>query len=91
MNKMKRILFTTIKPFKIIQVLLLVAFSVTGLFAQSGNSFVGSNVFNGGVGLGTVIAVILSWSRNKSILWAIFHGILNWIYVIYFAITREKN
>ncbi|MBL0236615.1 MAG: hypothetical protein IPQ02_08415 [Saprospiraceae bacterium] len=72
-------------------ILLLIVVCSTGLFAQSGNSFVGSNVFTGGVGLGTVIAVILSWSRNQSILWAIFHGILNWIYVIYFAITREKN
>ncbi len=72
-------------------ILILVIISSTGLLAQSGDSFVGSNVFNGGVGLGTVIAVILSWSRNHSILWAIIHGILNWLYVIYFAITREKN
>lgn len=72
-------------------VLLLIIISSTGLLAQSETPFVGSNVFNGGVGLGTVIAVILSWSRNHSILWAIFHGILNWLYVIYFAITREKN
>lgn len=73
------------------QILLLIVVCSNGLFAQSSNSFVGSNVFTGGVGLGTVIAVILSWSRNQSILWAIFHGILNWIYVIYYAITREKN
>jgi hypothetical protein len=39
-------------------------------------------------GLGTAIAVVLSWSRNASILWCILHGILSWIYVIYFAITR---
>jgi hypothetical protein len=38
--------------------------------------------------LGTAIAVVLSWSRNASILWCILHGILSWIYVIYFAITR---
>ncbi|HVY75718.1 MAG TPA: hypothetical protein VG890_12850 [Puia sp.] len=36
-----------------------------------------------GVGLGTIIAVVVSWSRNKSILWAIVHGILGWFYVIY--------
>ena len=36
-----------------------------------------------GVGLGTIIAVVVSWSRNKSILWAIIHGILGWLYVIY--------
>jgi len=38
--------------------------------------------------LGTAIAVVLSWSRNTSILWCILHGLLSWIYVIYFAITR---
>jgi hypothetical protein len=43
---------------------------------------------NLGVALGVSIAVVLSWSRNASILWAILHGFLNWIYVVYFAITR---
>jgi hypothetical protein len=42
-----------------------------------------------GVGLGCVIAVVASWDRNKSILWAILHGILSWFYVIYFALTRK--
>ncbi len=45
-----------------------------------------------GVGLGTIIAVVVSWSRNHSILWAIVHGILGWIYVIYAIIVKpEKN
>ena len=43
-----------------------------------------------GVGLGTIIAVVISWSRNKSILWAIIHGILGWLYVIYVIIVRAK-
>ncbi len=43
-----------------------------------------------GVGLGTVIAVVISWSRNKSILWAIIHGILGWLYVIYALIFPKK-
>lgn len=45
-------------------------------------------VSEAGVGLGAVIAVVISWSRNASILWAILHGILGWFYVIYFAIIR---
>ena len=44
-----------------------------------------------GIGLGAVIAVVCSWHRNKSILWAILHGFLSWIYVIYFAITRMPD
>jgi len=43
-----------------------------------------------GVGLGTIIAVVVSWSRNKSILWAIIHGILGWLYVIYALIFPKK-
>lgn len=41
-----------------------------------------------GVGFGTALAIAISWSANKSILWAIVHGILSWAYVIYFAIIR---
>lgn len=40
----------------------------------------------GGITLGSALAVTISWSVNKSILWAIFHGILSWIYVIYYAL-----
>ncbi len=43
-----------------------------------------------GVGLGTIIAVVISWSRNKSILWAIIHGILGWLYVIYAILVKAK-
>jgi cell division protein FtsW (lipid II flippase) len=46
-----------------------------------------------GVGLGTIfgsmIAVVCSWERNRSILWAIIAGILSWLYVIYFFFTRR--
>jgi hypothetical protein len=41
-----------------------------------------------GIELGSVIAVVCSWQRNKSILWAILAGIFSWFYVIYFEITR---
>ncbi|MDQ6902129.1 MAG: hypothetical protein M3139_03835 [Bacteroidota bacterium] len=43
-----------------------------------------------GIGLGTIIAVVISWSRNKSILWAIIHGILGWLYVIYAILVKPK-
>ena len=44
-----------------------------------------------GIGLGAAIAVVLSWHRNKSILFMIIHGILSWFYVIYFALTRNNS
>lgn len=40
----------------------------------------------GGIGLGTVIAVVLSYANWHSILWAIIHGLLGWIYVIYYIL-----
>ena len=41
-----------------------------------------------GISLGNAIAVTISWSLYKSILWAILHGIFGWFYVIYYAFTR---
>jgi hypothetical protein len=41
-----------------------------------------------GIGLGSAIAVAISWSLNKSIIWAIVHGFFGWFYVIYYAFTR---
>ena len=34
--------------------------------------------------LGIALAVTISWSIHNSILWAIIHGILNWIYILYY-------
>jgi len=48
-------------------------------------------VARSGISLGTVIAVVASWSRNKSILWAIFHGLFGWVYVIYYVLTEPLN
>ncbi|WFL77846.1 hypothetical protein P7228_01895 [Altererythrobacter arenosus] len=42
-----------------------------------------------GIGLGSAIAVAISWSLHKSIIWAIVHGVFSWFYVIYYAFTRE--
>ena len=41
-----------------------------------------------GITFGTALAIAISWSQNGSILWAIIHGLLSWLYVIYFALTR---
>lgn len=44
-----------------------------------------------GVGIGSMLAITCSWSRNRSIFWAICAALLSWIYVIYFALTRTSN
>lgn len=41
-----------------------------------------------GIGFGASLAMIISWSVNKSILWAMLHGFFSWFYVIYFAFGR---
>lgn len=43
----------------------------------------------GGIGIGTVIAIILSWTKWHSIGWAILHGILSWFYVLYYLIVYD--
>ena len=52
---------------------------------QAEDSIVNKSILKDGVSLGSVIAVVISWDRNKSILLAIFHALLSWIYVIYTA------
>ena len=44
-----------------------------------------------GIGLGSALAIVCSWQRNRSILWAILAGILSWLYVLYFALTRRPD
>lgn len=44
-----------------------------------------------GLGLGSILAIVCSWQRNRSILWAIVAGVLSWFYVIYFALTRKQR
>ncbi len=40
-----------------------------------------------GLSFGAALAMIISYSTWASIPWAIFHGLLGWIYVIYFIIV----
>lgn len=45
-------------------------------------------VAKSGISFGTALAIVISWTTHKSILWAIIHGLLSWLYVIYYALTR---
>lgn len=49
-------------------------------------SIVSSPIVRFGLGYGGVAAMILSYSANKSILWMLIDGWLNWIYVLYYAL-----
>ncbi len=39
-----------------------------------------------GIGFGTALAIAISYTHNQSIGWAILHGLLSWLYVIYAAL-----
>ncbi len=45
----------------------------------------GCGCFGGGVfgSIGAVLAAILSWQVNHSVLWALIHAFFSWFYVIY--------
>jgi hypothetical protein len=45
-------------------------------------------VTRAGISFGSALAIVISWSVNHSVLWAIIHGLLSWIYVIYYVIVR---
>jgi len=47
-----------------------------------------SHATTAGITFGSALAIAISWSVNKSIIWAIIHGIFSWFYVIYFALVR---
>ncbi|QDT54261.1 hypothetical protein Pan44_22890 [Caulifigura coniformis] len=58
------------------------------LLADAGNVHF---VTQSGLTLGSVLAIVCSWERNKSILLAIIAGLFSWLYVIYFALTRRPG
>ena len=38
------------------------------------------------ISFGSALAMVISYTNWHSIGWAIFHGLLSWVYVIYFAL-----
>jgi len=49
----------------------------------------GGTVAKSSIGFGAVLAIVMSWTANKAILWAIFHGILGWVYVVWYLIVHS--
>jgi hypothetical protein len=43
-------------------------------------------VTRAGISFGSALAIAISWSANKSLFWAIVHGLFSWLYVIYYAV-----
>ncbi len=39
-----------------------------------------------GITFGSALAMVISYTTWRSVGWAIFHGLLSWVYVIYFVL-----
>jgi protein-S-isoprenylcysteine O-methyltransferase Ste14 len=74
-----------------LSLLLILFFTLEGFSQDSIDTYTKNTIVRNGIGLGSVIAAITSWERNKSVLWAILSGIFSWFYVIYYVITRKKE
>ncbi len=59
---------------------------IAELTIQSSNTIAQSSF-----GLGSMLAVTFSWSRNRSIFWAALAGLFSWLYVLYFALSRRPD
>ena len=46
------------------------------------------DVVKSGVGVGSALAIVISYTAHTSVLWAIIHGFFSWFYVVYFLLTR---
>ncbi|MDR1800580.1 MAG: hypothetical protein LBQ95_01860 [Lachnospiraceae bacterium] len=40
----------------------------------------------GSWGIGSIVAMIISFTTWHSVLWMLFHGFLGWVYVIYYVL-----
>ena len=49
------------------------------------NNFAKSSV-KAGISFGSCLAMIVSYVAWNSIPWAIFHGLMGWVYVIYYIV-----
>jgi len=74
-----------------ILLILMIFVSFDGFSQQIEMSSIKNTAISGGIGLGSVLAVVVSWERNKSVLFAFLHGIFSWLYVLYFVLTRKPE
>lgn len=53
---------------------------------SGGKTKVVKKTVKSGLSFGSCLAIVISYVKWKSIGWAIFHGLLSWVYVIYYII-----
>jgi hypothetical protein len=50
-----------------------------------------SDAVKSGIGFGSALAIVISYTANLSIGWAIIHGLLGWVYVVYYWIRYAES
>ena len=58
---------------------------------MSNENYSKKTVVEKGIGFGSCLAIVISYTAYKSIGWAIIHGILGWVYVIYYIIKYANG
>ncbi len=48
------------------------------------------NYYYLGLSSGSALAMVISFTINKSVIWAIIHGFFSWFYVLYYALFIKK-
>lgn len=48
-------------------------------------------IFFATLSFGSILAVVISWNRNASVFWAVFHGWFGWFYVLYYCFCLRKR
>ena len=51
----------------------------------------GGQAVRAGVSFGSALAITISWTTHHSLLWAIVHGVLSWLYVAWFALRYRLH
>ena len=44
-----------------------------------------------GITFGSALAMVISYTKWNSIFWAIVHGLMSWVYVLYYNPCRREN
>ena len=76
-----------------ISLLLIFLFSIDVYSQEINNLEIKQAVIKNGIGLAIMLAIVISWNRNKSILLTIINGIFSGVDVLYYIIIKsiEKN
>ena len=61
---------------------------VDGVQRQRQNTTVVKSTVTKGITFGSCLAIVISYTAWQSIPWAILHGLLSWVYVVYYIIVH---